>query len=162
MIDSIKRYLKQGGNLEFSFAGGGVFANYVNNASKFYPKIKYEGLLSANEAAKLSAKYEWALLPIEDEITRYAFPSKTSSYVLSGSKILAICGYSTNVSKWVKFHKLGLSVKPNTEEIVETLFKIEKGLLDVSNFNDNPKELKKILTIDFFVEKLQEAIFLKL
>mgnify|MGYP005667084449 CR=1 FL=1 len=39
-------------------------------------------------------------------------------------------------------------------------YKIEKGLLEVSDFNDNPKELKKILTIDFFVEKLQDAIFL--
>lgn len=161
IVDSIKSYLKQGGNLEFSFAGGGIFSKYVCESSKLYPKIKYEGIVSANEAAQLSSKYEWALLPIEDKITRYAFPSKTSSYVLSGSKILAICGHNTNVSKWVEFHKLGLTVKPNTEEIVEILFKIEKGLLDVSNFNDNPKELKKILTIDFFVEKLQEAIFFK-
>ncbi len=148
MIESIKKYLKEGGNLEFSFAGGGVYAKHINETSKLYKKVKYEGVISANEAAQLSSKYEWALLPIKDEITRYAFPSKTSSYVFSGSKILAICGHNTNVSKWVKLHRLGLTVKPDLDEIVETLFKIEKGHLWLCNYCPKVRQYELIYFYD--------------
>ena len=107
----------------------------------------------------MSSKYEWALLPIEDEITNFAFPSKSSSYVFSGSKILAICGKDTNVAKWISDNKLGLTVQPNILDLVEVFLKIEKDQLDTSFINQDRETLKKKLSIDIFVESLKKSIF---
>ena len=32
-------------------------------------------------------KHDWGILPIEDEVTKYAYPSKISSYILNDCKI---------------------------------------------------------------------------
>ena len=93
--------------------------------SKLNSLISYKGFISPENSALLSSKYEWALLPIEDKITNYAFPSKTSSYVFSGAKILAICGEHTSVAKWVKYNNLGVVIYPKVSKIVEFFFKIE-------------------------------------
>ena len=91
LINAIKKYLQKGGDLEFAFAGGGVYADKILKLSKDYSLIKYYGTVPSEKAASISSKYEWALAPIEDEITRYAFPSKISTYACTGAKILAIC-----------------------------------------------------------------------
>ena len=89
LVDAIKQYLQKGGALEFAFAGGGVFANEIFKLSKDNSLIKYYGVVPPDKAASISNKYEWALAPIENQITQYAFPSKLSSYACTGAKILA-------------------------------------------------------------------------
>lgn len=159
LIDAIKNYLEKGGNLKFSFAGGGIFSKNLEDLSKLYKQIEYRGIISAKESAELSSNYEWALLPIDDEITKYAFPSKSSSYVFSGAKILAICDENTNVSKWVRDHKLGITVKPNISILVEKFFKIENNEIDISFIDVDRVNLKKVLSIDVFIQKLSLAIY---
>ena len=94
--------MKKGGILKFVFAGGGIFSNEILKLSKINSLVTYHGIVSATDADSIVSEYEWALLPIEDEITRYAFPSKISSYVCSGAKILSICTENTSVAKWIK------------------------------------------------------------
>ena len=161
ILSAIKNYLDNGGELEFIFAGGGIFSNSVKELTKIYPKIYYKGLISPEEAAELSSQYEWALLPIEDEITNYAFPSKASSYVYSGSNILAVCGQNTNVAKWIIANKLGLSVEPNILDLTNIFFKIENNQIDTSLIDYDRKVLKKKLSIDIFVENIRNSIFPK-
>ncbi len=159
VLEAIKKYFEKGGNLNFFFAGGGIYSNSVKQLANLYPKVNYKGIISAEDAAELSSKYEWALLPIEDEITNFAFPSKSSSYVFSGSKILAICGKDTNVAKWISDNKLGLTVQPNILDLVKVFLKIEKDQLDTSFINQDRETLKKKLSIDIFVESLKKSIF---
>ena len=66
--------------------------------SKINSLVTYHGIVSSTDADSIVSEYEWALLPIEDEITQYAFPSKISSYVCSGAKILSICSENTNIA----------------------------------------------------------------
>ena len=47
--------------------------------------VEYLGIISATDAAELINQHCWALLPIDDEVTKYAFPSKSSVYALSGA-----------------------------------------------------------------------------
>ena len=68
-------------------------------------------------------------MPIEDEVTRYAFPSKISSYINSGAKILAICSDDTSVAKWVKTNQAGIVVKPTLDAIVDIFFKIKNNII---------------------------------
>jgi len=159
LIDSIKEYKKRGGKLKFSFAGSGIFSNQIHELSNENSLVYYHGLVSSNQAANISAKYEWALLPIDDQITRYAFPSKISSYVCSGAKILAICGKNTSVAKWIVSNQAGIVINPSVDELIDTFFKIEKNDIDNELINLDRKELKKIFHMNRFVENIKSQIF---
>lgn len=158
LIDAIERYLDEGGKLEFAFAGGGVYAPELKNLAERHPQVRYDGLVSATEAAQLNADYQWALLPIEDEVTRYAFPSKSSSYVFSGAFILAVCGEQTSVAKWIKDHRLGLVVPPDVGALVDIFIRIENGEIDTAELDNERAELKNGLSFDRFIENLEQAI----
>ncbi|HET8800793.1 MAG TPA: glycosyltransferase [Marinobacter sp.] len=158
LIDAIERYLAAGGSLEFAFAGGGVFAPTLKQLAARHPQIRYDGQVSATEAAQLNADYEWALLPIEDEVTRYAFPSKSSSYVFSGAFILAICGEQTSVAKWVTSNRLGVVVEPDAGALVSAFEKIERGEIETATLDDDRAELKRGLSFERFIENLEHTI----
>jgi hypothetical protein len=159
LINAITEYRKRGGSLEFAFAGGGVFSDQIFKLSKNISLIKYYGLVTSEQAGSISATYEWALVPIEDEITRYAFPSKISSYIYSGAKILAICSDETSVAKWVKNNQVGIVVKPTIDSVVDIFFKIEKSKIDTDFIDLDRKELKKNLHMDRFVKNIKSTIF---
>ena len=159
LIDVINEYEKKGGTLEFAFAGGGIFSEQIYKLSKINSLVTYYGLTSSIEAASIASKYEWALVPIEDQITRYAFPSKISSYVCAGAKILSICSENTSVAKWVKTKKVGITVSPKVEKVVEIFFKIEKNIIDTTFIDLDRKELNKIFQMDTFVKNIKDKIF---
>lgn len=159
LINSIREYRQRGGGLEFAFAGGGVFSDQIFELSKNISLIKNHGLVTSEQAGSISSKYEWALVPIEDEVTRYAFPSKISSYIYSGAKILAICSDETSVAKWVKTNHVGIVVKPTVDAVVDIFFKIEKRKINTDFIDLDRKELKKNLHMDRFVKNIKSKIF---
>ena len=159
LLNAIKKYLKKGGVLEFAFAGGGVYANEIFKLSKDYSLIKYYGVVPSDQAASISSKYEWALAPIENQITQYAFPSKLSSYACTGAKILAICSDDTSVAKWVKDNQVGFTVKPNVDALVDIFFIIEKSNIDNTLMSSDRKKLIKKLCMDEFVNNIRSKIF---
>lgn len=160
LISSIDFYLQQGGNLKFVFAGGGVYSNDLKNLSEKYKfNVDYYGFVSPEKAAKLNCEYEWALLPIEDEVTKYAFPSKSSSYVFSNAKILAICSNTTSVAQWVVKKNIGCVVAPNIDDIVDFFFQVERNEISDDIFDMERKSLKDELNFDVFVKKLSLIIF---
>lgn len=158
LINAITEYRQRGGSLEFAFAGGGVFSDQIFELSKNISLIKNYGLVTSQQAGSISSKYEWALVPIEDEVTRYAFPSKISSYIYSGAKILAICSDETSVAKWVKTNQVGIVVKPTLDAVVDIFFKIEKSKIDTDFIDLDRKELKKNLHMDRFVKNIKSKI----
>lgn len=160
IISSIKNYLNKGGRLNFVFAGAGVFSKDLESLSNKYPEnVKYYGVVSPIKAAKLNCMYEWALLPIEDEVTRYAFPSKSSSYVFSNAKILAVCANETSVAQWVISNKLGCVVNPSIDILVDFFFRIENKEISEEFFDMDRFVLKKNLNFSVFVDNLSKFIF---
>lgn len=154
LIDAISAYCEKGGKLPFLFAGGGVYASALKELATKYPNVTYKGLISPTEAAQLNANYQWALLPIEDEVTRYAFPSKSSSYVYSGAFIAAVCGSQTSVAQWVAEHQLGEVVAPNVANLVEFFYAVEKNQIDISSFDTDRRQLKDSLSFEVFLTEL--------
>ncbi len=159
LLNAIETYFKKGGNLKFTFAGSGIYAKTLQHFSEKYELFEFLGWVSPIRAAKITSTYSWALLPIEDNVTKYAFPSKTSSYVFANAKILGICGPQTSVAKWINEHELGLSVEPEIEKLVEFFFKIEKGRFETKKHPDKFRKLKSKLQIESFVEKINKIIF---
>ena len=154
LLQSIKTYHQEGGVLPFFFAGGGFYNGDIQALAEQSDKVNYLGVLPSNQASDLVASYQWALLPIDDEVTKYAFPSKTSSYVVAGASILSVCSHGTSVSTWVVENKFGINVLANEEELVKSFFSIEKGLIKPVEFDD--AIMKKKLSIHTFVGRLNE------
>ena len=154
LLKSINRYKEEGGVLPFLFIGAGIYSDEIRILSNKYKDIKYKGLVDTNTANDLTSRYEWALLPIEDEVTKYAFPSKTSAYVSCGSNILSICSDQTCVAKWVVNNNHGINIIPKVDDIVHVFFKIENGL----SINKKSIDLN-YLSIDNFIHKISNIIF---
>lgn len=159
LMEAIELYCARGGGLPFVFAGAGVYGEALRDLARRLPaNVEYRGLITAAEAAQLNCDYEWALLPIEDEVTRYAFPSKSSSYVFAGAFIVAVCGGHTSVAEWVTTNHLGTVVAPEAEALCEFFFAVERGEIDASGFDIDRSILKKQLGFDVFVEKLDALL----
>ena len=158
LVLAIKAYCEAGGSLEFVFAGGGLYSRELELLATQFENVQYLGKVSPITAAELNTDYTWSLLPIEDKVTKFAFPSKASSYVMSDANILAICGEETSVGKWVVKNGLGLTVKSNINEIVSVFFDIENGKYE--NYFDSTRRsiLKEKLNFDFYVKALKRKI----
>ena len=158
ILAAIETYFKRGGRLDFTFAGGGIYSSQLKDFSKSFSRFHYRGLVSSSEAAQINADYAWALLPIEDDVTRFSFPSKSSSYVFSGANILAVCSENTSVAQWVNANRVGLVVKPNMESIVDIFFKIEKGAFKDLIDEELRDALRVTLHFDVFIEALDKVV----
>ena len=98
---------------------------HLEKLASEFRQVDHRGVVNATVAAEISASLTWALLPIEDKITKFAFPSKSSTYVTAGAQILGICGEDTSVARWIRHHDLGIVVEPKAEDIVAVFFEIE-------------------------------------
>jgi len=155
LIGAIKKYLDEGGSLPFVFAGGGIFKENIQQLANTYENVTYKGVLSAHNASKLLHAYSFGLMPIEDEVTDYAFPSKSSSYVYSGCEVIAICGKDTSVASWVRENRLGYVAKPEIEALVNLFHKLEK--LPLSQNKLDPSFFEK-LTPAYHAKALEEIL----
>lgn len=156
LIAAIGEYLQKGGKLRFTFAGGGVHSPNLKALADAYEQVDYLGFIPAFEAAELVNQHRWALLPIEDEVTKYAFPSKSSGYALSGSGVLAVCGSHTSVARWVDELKVGVVCEPVHDALVQCFFSLEEkkeGSFEVKN------NVRERLQIAYFAQKLRDIVF---
>lgn len=159
LIEAITNYCDKGGKLPFIFAGEGVYAEALKELSERFDNVSYLGLISAGEAAQVNADYQWALLPIENEVTRFAFPSKSSSYVFSGAFLAAICDEQTSVASWIKDNNLGLVIDPTAVGLCEFFINIENESIDLSYLDTERWRLKEELGFEVFMRKIQGVIF---
>lgn len=155
LLEAIEQYLNENGQLPFVFAGGGVYSSDVKKLAQRHEKVTYLGILPGKEAANLMSSYTVGLMPIEDEVTNYAFPSKSSSYAFFGCYILAICGSETSVAQWVKDNRLGFVAEPYVAALVNKLHDIEKTDLPVLSMD---KGLLKEFTPSAYSAKLEEVL----
>lgn len=126
LLAAIERYLNEGGQLPFVFAGGGVYRSAVEQLASKFTQVSYLGVLPGDQAAELLRKYSFGLMPIDDEVTNYAFPSKSSSYVFSGCQVIAICGADTSVAQWVNDNQLGFVAEPEIDAVVQLFHALEQ------------------------------------
>lgn len=127
LLAAIERYLVAGGQLSFTFVGAGVYSDAVSALAQRQPRVRYTGPLPANEAAAEMGRHLWGLMPIDDQVTRYAFPSKSSSYVTVGCAVLAICSADNAVAQWVEAEQCGLVCEPDEAALVDCFQRIERG-----------------------------------
>ena len=155
LLASIRRYINEGGKLPFVFAGGGIHSDAIQLLANQFESVSYLGVLPAIEASNLLRQYSFGLMPIDDEVTKYAFPSKSSSYVFSGCQVVAICGKATSVAEWVHSNNLGYVAEPNIQSLVSLFHELEKKPLSKINVAD---EIFEKLTPQYHADALREIM----
>lgn len=155
LLAAIERYLNEGGQLPFVFAGGGVYRGTVEQLASKFTQVSYLGVLPGDQAAELLRKYSFGLMPIDDEVTNYAFPSKSSSYVFSGCQVIAICGADTSVAQWVNDNQLGFVAEAEIDAVVQLFHALEQEPL--AELSVAP-ELFDRLTPKAHAQRLEEII----
>ena len=156
VLDSIHAYLEEGGRMAFTFVGGGVYAPRIQELAGAFQQVTYHGFLPADQASDIVKKHAWGLMPIDDEVTRYAFPSKSSTYVVSGCNVLAVCGEHTSVARWVEENKVGVACPPNQSAVLSKFRKIEQDG-DDSGLRV-PDSLKEKLAMATFVDRVAQIL----
>lgn len=156
LLQAIERYANEGGSLPFIFAGGGIYSNDIEKLANKLDNVTYLGVLSANKASNLMHQYSYGLMPIEDEVTQYAFPSKSSSYLFSGCQVIAICGQQTSVANWVLENKVGYVSNPDIDSLVSLFHTLEKR--STSNLILD-KNMLESLTPQYHAKRLKDIIF---
>lgn len=153
LMTAIREYLEKGGKLNFTFAGGGLYAPDIEALAEAYVQVDYLGTVPATEAAELVNQHRWALLPIYDEVTKYAFPSKSSGYVLSGSGVLAVCGEETSVARWVEKLNVGVVCTADHDALVQCLFSLENRETECFAVEE---KIRERLQIPYFAKRLRD------
>ena len=156
LITAIPDYILKGGKLRFTFCGGGVHAPEIKALADAYDQVDYLGIIPASDAAELVKQHRWALLPIDDEVTKYAFPSKSSSYALSGAGVLAVCGENTSVARWVEQHEVGLVCAADHDALVRCFFSLESNTHGPFMMGH---DMRAKLQIPYFAQHLCDIIF---
>jgi len=157
LIEAVQKYYQDGGNLDFTFIGGGIYSSDLKELDKKFPKFHYLGFLASDKCNEITASFEWALLPIDESVLDFAFPSKTSSYLACGNKILAISKPNSAISRWVSANKVGLNVEPNVTSIINCFFKIENKLTKLALNSDFQEKNTKLSPI-YFADTLYNLI----
>jgi glycosyltransferase involved in cell wall biosynthesis len=161
LLEAIRAYLDQGGKLTFTFVGAGIHSPKVRSLAEQYAAVCYHGFVDAARAAEIVAAHRWALLPIEDEVTRYAFPSKASSYVLSDCGIIAISSPWTSVSDWVEKNNLGIVCNPSAQDLVWCFQSIENQSASRQNLIAD-RQLKERLSVGYHLDAINEILGFKI
>ena len=156
LITAIREYLQKGGKLRFTFCGGGVHVPEVKALADAYDQVEYLGIIPASDAAELVNQHRWALLPIDDEVTKYAFPSKSSGYALSGAGVLAVCGENTSVARWVEQHEVGLVCAAGHDALVSCFFSLESNTHGPFMMGH---DMRAKLQIPYFAQHLSDIVF---
>ena len=78
-------------DIDLYIFGEGSFVNEIIKLSKHHNNIYYKGCVSTEEIVKYEKK---ALLlvnprPVNEEFSKYSFPSKTIEYMLSGTPVIS-------------------------------------------------------------------------
>ncbi len=155
LLAAIERYLNEDGQLPFVFAGGGIYRGAIEKLASQFEQVSYLGVLPGDQAAELLRKYSFGLMPIDDEVTNYAFPSKSSSYVFSGCQVIAICGGNTSVARWVVDNALGFVAAPDVDAVVSLFHKLEREATPALNVD---AELFEKLTPQAHATSLEQIL----
>lgn len=127
LLEALRKYYVAGGKLPFFYVGGGYYKSAFESLSLEFPHIRCLGEMAADAAARAIAACDWAVLPLEDSVMKFAFPSKSATYVLAGARILAISSPGTALATWVEQNGYGLNAAPESSAVAKAMMEIEQA-----------------------------------
>ena len=130
VLDAARRVCAARPDIEVVFMGGGVMQEQVRAAAEAEPGIHYIPHQSVDQANAIVATASLGIVSLVPGIYRYAFPSKTFTYMALGIPVLAVVERDGDLARLVEEDGIGLCARDHSAEaIADALIEaIDSGL----------------------------------
>lgn len=126
-------------NLELVFLGEGKAKNRLERIS-CHPKIKFFAHVDIPTARKIIGEADLGIVSLSPQIIKYAFPSKTSTYLDLGVPVFSIVEES-DLADMILSNGVGIVSNSTVQDVLHYLNVIESGSIDFSLLRKNAKSL---------------------
>ncbi len=136
--------LKSYDDILFQFAGHGNKHQEVKNFTieNNLKNIIVHGYLNDKDFEKVVNESDMFIVSLEPNISKLAYPSKMSSYLMGGKPIISIMDYESDITKDVKKYNLGIYVSNNEVDLLsENIIKIYKDEKQINEMSRNSRKL---------------------
>ena len=107
-------------------------------------KVKFIPHQSIAVARKIISEADMGIVSLQDEVIKYAYPSKTMTYLAEGTPIIVNVDGEYEISKFVKNYNIGISISFNNKDEIYSIYEqIASGALKYNRdlikqvFDDN-------------------------
>lgn len=136
--------------LEFLFIGDGVKRKSIEDycQSQSLNNVRFLGQQSFEDTQKMLLDCDFGIISLAPHIIDYAYPSKTSTYLVNGLKLIAIVEPESELAQFVVDNDIGLVSEGDSVDAISDVF---ASVLD-KNITDNLKNPSEIqdIAIEFF------------
>jgi colanic acid biosynthesis glycosyl transferase WcaI len=147
-------------DVEFIFVGDGFMRKEMNEIKENnkLDNVKLLGQVSLEEAVSFMNSSDFGIVSISQGIHQVAYPSKMVMYIGNGLPVFAIVESDSEISRFLRDNKVGLSVSPNTVEgvsagIENAINAYNRGDIDIDNVSFISEQcFGKDLTLSKFSE----------
>lgn len=144
-------------NVELVFVGDGKYLCKLKELSSGIDCVKFIPHQPINIARKIIEEASMGIVSLQNEVIKYAYPSKTMTYLSEGTPVLVCLEKESELSKFVLNNKLGTVLNINN---IEDIYRILKSLNNQDTYYD--REHIKSIFKNNFSKKIYEDKFFKL
>lgn len=120
LIHAFNSYELAGINL--TLLGEGKELKKLKNIKLKYKNISFIGWKSPQETQELLLKSDIALVSLEKEVIKYAYPSKTITYINNGIPIVSIVDGKSELAEMINKEKIGFNIPKNEIDTIKKEF----------------------------------------
>jgi glycosyltransferase involved in cell wall biosynthesis len=142
-LDTIVRSLLSFGHadkLELYFVGEGSYLKPLKDMASESKNIHFLSHQSVPMAKLIIENADFGIVSLDAGVIKYAFPSKTMTYLESGTPILFCCGDNCEFASFLQITNLGYFANLTDEDQLHTVFKKiidnEDSILDSNKLKD--------------------------
>jgi glycosyltransferase involved in cell wall biosynthesis len=136
-------------NFELIFVGEGVALNYLKELSQSFENcVRFIPHQPMEVARKIIAEADMGIVSLEENIIKYAYPSKTMTYLSEGTPILVCVDEGSELSQFVKQEAVGISVIPSNLKEIHNIFMA----LSTRDLSFDRKHIKRVFDKSFSQE----------
>ena len=128
-------------NFELVFVGeGGALEDLKSLAEPISNCIQFIPHQPVSIARKIISEADMGIVSLQDEVIKYAYPSKTMTYLAEGTPILVCVDTQSEISNFAHSQQLGISVEPSD---INKIYKIFKNL-SIGTLEFDREHIKKV------------------
>ena len=147
--------LQDNSNLELVFLGEGKALLELQNIAS-HPSIRFISKMPISIAKIIIKNSDFGIISLENEVIKYAYPSKAATYLEQGLPLLALVDSGTELSNMINEEKIGYTVENNNIEGIKIILKKIHSESYVNN-NSMSKAASNLYINKFSKEKMLYA-----
>lgn len=138
-------------DIELFFVGDGKLNNKLQKLANT-SKIKFFPQMNVDEVKKLMKQCDFGLVSLDRDLLKYAYPSKTITYLSAGLPLAIIADVESELAQMVRRYHLGVVSNGDVKSISDMFVELDKKRV---GYNSGK-------VIDFYEEKFEKSKILKI